>query len=92
MKETNIVRAQPREAFESIHRFFFFFSSKEIQLELHFEGKCFYCDLTVKAVPISRSQEALQHIGMGYRSFMCMLYIRTIDGRNLKFNPVSSLL
>jgi hypothetical protein len=72
--------------------FCFHYFNKEVVLELHFEGKRFYCDLAVKAVRSSRSPEALQQVAIICRSFICMLYtyIRTINESKLKFNPVSS--
>ena len=53
-------------------------------LELHFERKCFYCDLTVRAIRSSRSPEAFQQTAIASHSAICKLYIGNLDGSNLK--------
>jgi hypothetical protein len=68
MKETNTVRAHLREAFQSIHRIFVYFNKEEILLELLFEDRCFYWDLTVPVVHSSRSPEAL-HVCYIYKKY-----------------------
>jgi hypothetical protein len=66
------------------------FQQKGLLFELNFEGKFFYCGLPAPAIRRSRSPVGLQQAAIVSRSFICMLYIRIIDGNSLKFNPLSS--
>jgi len=58
MKATNTVRAQLREAFESIQRVFWLFGHRRNTIRATF---CLYCGLTMKAFRSSRLPEDLQH-------------------------------